>query len=184
MTVPEPADEAAATSWLSPPELHALSTNVLWHPDEVTYQVPVPVSSSPISWPLINNTLVLPASLEYITTSPTTAAGIMLNNNQCTTTTNVSVKKREVNKRQMRLTHQSVYPLYCDACRMALNAPGQAKDHFLGKHHAKRVRRLQQRDTPVTPAVSSDACQVTVNQSTMSTTSVGDTLCSDKVTPL
>ena len=38
---------------------------------------------------------------------------------------------------------KNLFPLYCHPCRMSLNAPGQARDHFLGKHHAKRVKRLQ-----------------------------------------
>lgn len=33
-----------------------------------------------------------------------------------------------------------VYPLYCTTCRLRLNAPRQAKEHFEGRGHARRLR--------------------------------------------
>ncbi|KAK2162048.1 hypothetical protein LSH36_105g02001 [Paralvinella palmiformis] len=33
-----------------------------------------------------------------------------------------------------------VYPLYCRVCRVTLNAPAQAKQHYEGKSHAKKVK--------------------------------------------
>jgi hypothetical protein len=33
-----------------------------------------------------------------------------------------------------------VYPLYCGTCRLRLNAPRQAKEHFEGRGHARRLK--------------------------------------------
>ncbi len=34
----------------------------------------------------------------------------------------------------------SMHPLYCKVCRVTLNAPSQAKQHYEGKNHAKKQR--------------------------------------------
>jgi len=37
-------------------------------------------------------------------------------------------------------TNKRLYPLYCGTCRLHLNAPRQAKEHFEGRAHARRFK--------------------------------------------
>lgn len=45
-----------------------------------------------------------------------------------------------VNQRRPSKRKSDDEPLYCNVCRVSLNAPAQAKQHYEGKNHAKRVR--------------------------------------------
>jgi len=52
---------------------------------------------------------------------------------------------------------QSSIQLFCKTCRVKLNAPGQAKQHFEGRYHARRVKLCR----PSDPEKDSAKCKVT-----------------------
>ena len=49
-------------------------------------------------------------------------------------------------KADSTVSGESVQPLYCKVCRVTLNAPAQAKQHYEGKNHSKKMRLYEDTD--------------------------------------
>lgn len=49
-------------------------------------------------------------------------------------------------KADSTISYDLLQPLYCKVCRVTLNAPAQAKQHYEGKNHSKKMRLYEDSD--------------------------------------
>jgi len=81
---------------------------------------------------------------------------------QCCDVTSGSGRSREEGKQDGDGRRELHYPLYCGVCSVRLNGSEQAKEHFQGRNHARRLRMTSSpsRFSDVTQQVSRSCCNI------------------------